>query len=404
MTDFQKLWAGQTISLFGSLISRTALAWCAVDVLHATPWQLAVLALCDRLPGFLIGLLAGVWVDRVRRRPLLIGTDVLRALLVSFIPLAAIGGWLGFPLLLVVAALTGALSTLFDVAYQAYVPSVADEDTLVRANSKLTFTACLAEILAFGLAGWLVQLIGAPKALFIDAASFIVSALSLLWIRHREALPEAQTASDSGALFAEAKVGAAIVLGHPTLRRLLLGELVLALCMGMAGTVYLLFVSRELGFPSGHLGMIFAIGGFTSLMGATLAERVVLRLGKERAAFGGLTLVGAGMLLNGLAPRQRVPGYAALIGNQLVTDPGWTLYEIQQTTLRQELSPPETLGRVNATFRVAALGMGLLGTLLAGAIASHFSARAAILLGATLVVLVGAWLLSTVRETETIES
>ena len=391
VTEFHKLWAGQTVSTFGSLISRVALMWCAVTELHATAWQLALLALCDRLPGFLLGLAAGVWADRVRRRPLLLGTDLLRALLVSAVPLAAMGGWLSFPVLLVVSTLTGALSTLFDVAYQAYVPTVADEDTLVRANSKLTFTASLAEIGAFGAAGWFVQVLGAPRALWIDAASFLVSALSLALIRRRELLPTPPEDAEPS-VFREARDGARVVLAQPTLRALLLGEASLALSGGLTGTVYMLFVARELGFPAGELGMIFAVGGFSSLGGAALAERAAVRFGKERAAFGSLAVAGLGMTSMALAPRAKLPGYAALVGNQVVTDPAWTIYEIQQTTLRQELSPPEALGRVNATFRVAALGMGLLGTVLAGVLAARHSARLVILLGSLIVLLTGLFL------------
>ncbi len=417
MTDFQKLWAGQTISIFGSLVSRMALMWCAVTLLRATPFQLALLALCDRLPGFFLGLVAGVWADRVRRRPLLLGTDLARALLIALIPLSALGGWLSFGLLLVVATLTGALSTLFDVAYQAYVPTVADEETLVRANSKLTFTASLAEIGAFGLAGWLVQWLSAPGALWIDATSFLVSALSLTLIRRPENLPRAAGYPAAGCrdrkklatlqegveqarqVFEEASSGARVVLAQPMLRRLLLGEASLALSGGLTGTVYLLFMARELRFPAGELGLIFAIGGATSLLGAALAERIVRRFGQERATFGALTLAGLGMLSTALAPRAKLLGYAALTGNQVLTDPAWTLYEIQQTTLRQELSPPEALGRVNATFRVVALGMGLIGTVLAGAIAARFSARLVVLLGALAVILAGSYLYCTTPRT-----
>ena len=295
VTDFQKLWAGQTVSLFGSLISRIALMWCAVHDLKATAWQLAVLALCDRLPGFLLGLAAGVWVDRVARRPLLLSTDLIRAVLIALVPLAALLGHLSFPLLLIVSALTGALSTLFDIGYQAYVPTVADDDALVRANSKLTFTASLAEIGAFGMAGWLIQWLGAPGALWLDAGSFLVSAVSLTAIRARETVkpgsPSGETLTE---LIAEARVGIATVGALPPLKRLLIGEASLALAMGATGTVYLLFVARELGFPAGELGMIFAVGGVTSLVGASLAERIAARLGKERAAFLGLTVTGLG--------------------------------------------------------------------------------------------------------------
>ena len=181
--DFFKLWSGQTVSVFGSLITRTALPFAAILTLHASPLLLGLLAAADLAPTLLIGLIAGAWVDRLRRRPLMIAADLGRALLLGSIPLAWLFGVLDIAQLLAVAFLAGTLTTLFEVAYLAYLPSVVGRAEVLEGNSKLAASESVAEAASFGLGGWLVQLFSAPLAIAIDAASFIVSAVSLAAIR-----------------------------------------------------------------------------------------------------------------------------------------------------------------------------------------------------------------------------
>jgi MFS family permease len=181
--DFLKLWTGQTVSVFGSLITWTALQFTAIIALDATPFQVAVLTAAGPVAGILAGLVTGVWVDRLPRRPLMIAADLLRAILLAGIPLAALAGVLRIEQLYAVAFLTGVLTIIFDVAYQSYLPTLISRDDLLEGNSKLTASASAAEVGAFGISGWLVQLLTAPFAVLIDAASFVVSAVCLLLIR-----------------------------------------------------------------------------------------------------------------------------------------------------------------------------------------------------------------------------
>ncbi len=183
MTDFQKLWVGQAVSVFGSLITRTALPWCALLFLRARALDMALLVLADLLPGFLLGLFAGAWLDRRAKRPVMIACDVLRFLLVMSIPALALTGKLTLGSLFAVAPLMGILSTVFDIAYQSYLPELVQGEALGRANSRLSASAAVAEVCAFSVSGWLVQHFGGPQALLIDAATFLLSALSLAWIR-----------------------------------------------------------------------------------------------------------------------------------------------------------------------------------------------------------------------------
>src|SRR5688572_7517069 len=192
--DFLRLWAGHTVSMAGSLVGRFALPLIAIITLDASPGQVALLRMADHLPGVVIGLLAGVWVDRLRRRPLMIWTDIGRAVLLVSIPIAAVLGLLSLTQLLVVVIAAGTLTALFEIASRSYLPSVISREELVEGNSKLQASGSIVEIGAFGFAGVLVQVLTAPIAILIDAISFVVSAIFLAGIRKPE--PPARPAQD----------------------------------------------------------------------------------------------------------------------------------------------------------------------------------------------------------------
>ncbi|TME25641.1 MAG: MFS transporter, partial [Chloroflexi bacterium] len=184
--DFLRLWVGQTISKLGSVVTRTAVPLVAILVLGAGPWELAVLVIVQSLGILIVGLIAGAWVDRLRRRPLLIWDDLLRAALLLSIPVAYAFGTLRIEHLYLVVFLASCLGALFDAAYPAYVPTLIGRDRLIEGNSKLATSSSIAEIGGPSFAGGLVQLVSAPFAILVDAISFIVSAVSLLLIRAPE--------------------------------------------------------------------------------------------------------------------------------------------------------------------------------------------------------------------------
>src|SRR5215203_217217 len=183
---FVHLWGAATVSTFGSLVTRTALPFTAILLLDASPTAIGVLRIAQLLPGFLLGLVAGAWVDLLRRKPIMIATDLGRALLIVTIPVAAFLGWLGLGQLYVIAALVSALSVFFDVSYQSLLPSLVKNDELVEANSKLSAAMSVAEVSAFSSAGWLIQLLTAPVAMLIDAVTFLASAGLVARIREPE--------------------------------------------------------------------------------------------------------------------------------------------------------------------------------------------------------------------------
>ena len=386
-----RLWVGQTVSVFGSLTTRVALPFTAIIYLDARPLEVALLTSADVLAGILFGLVAGVWVDRLRRRPIMIAADVGRALLIGSIPLAAVFDALRIEQLYVVAFFAGILTIFFDVAYQSYLPALVDEEQLLEGNSKLAATASVAEFGAFSAGGWLVQLVTGPGAMFVDALSFLFSAGSLLAIRKREAIPAAVAEPQSVA--AEVRDGIRAVVHDPILRPLAGSFVALSLGAGMMGAVFLLFVTRDLGVAPGWQGVIYGVGGVTSLAGALVAERSRRVLGAGGAMIAGLLLAGIGVSLIAIAPELGVVTVIILVSQQIVSDPGWTIYEINAVSLRQAIAPAHLIGRVNAGIRFAGLVATLVGSLAAGVTADAVGTRP-VLIAAAAAIASGALILT----------
>jgi MFS family permease len=398
--DFLKLWSAQTVSQFGSLVSGSALSFTGVLVLKAKPLQMALLGIASLLPGFLTGLVAGVWADRLRRRPIMIAADLGRAVLLISIPAAAFLGVLRIEQLYVVAFLTGVLTTFFDVAYVSYLPSLVREEELLEGNSKLTASAAVAEAGAFGVSGWLVQWLTAPVAVLVDAVSFLVSAVLVGGIRAPEPAPAPAAARQS--MRHEIGEGVRRVLGDPVLRAIAGCVITQSFAGRIFGTVYLLYTSRELGFGPGVLGMIWGVGGITSFLGALVAGRSARRLGIGPTMVLGMLLTGLGSLFTPLTTGVTLVGVMLMIANQLVTDPAYTVFEINQVSLRQAVTPHRLLGRVDASIRFAALGVTLAGALIGGLLGETIGLRSTLVVGALGQSAAALWLvLSPVRALKT---
>jgi len=349
-------------------------------VLDATALQMGLLTAAGTAPGLLGGLVAGVWVDRLRRRPVLIGADLGRALLLGTIPLAAALDVLRIEQLYVVAFLTGLLTLTFDVAYLAYLPSLVRRDELVEGNSKLSVSASVAEASGFGISGWLIQAISAPVTVLVDALSFVASAVAIWLIRAPEPAPPA--IGERTGMLDEMKDGLRTLAGSAYLRALTAALVTLECFGGMIGAVILLYTTRTLGLPPGVQGLIFAVGGVTSLLGAVAAGTVTRRLGVGPAMALGLVLAGLGTLLIPLAGDRSAASLLLLVGSQLVTDPARTVYMITQVSQRQALTPSGLLGRVNAGTQVLVLGATLLGAVGGGLLAERIGLRSTLVIGA----------------------
>ena len=389
-SDFLKLWGGETVSQFGSLIGGTALQFAAILVLGASPIQIALLAIASRLPAFLSGPLAGVWADRLRRRPIMVAADCGRAIVLATIPAAWLLGQLRMEQLYAVAVVDGILTTFFDVAYQSYLPTLVARDELVEGNSKLAATASIAEISGFGIAGWLVQLVTAPLAILVDAASFVASAAAVWLIRSPE--PEPQTTGAQRSVWREAREGFQVVASDPYLRAMAGTTVMFELSFQIVGAVINLFGLRELGFSPGVLGTIYGVGGASSLAGALLAAPAARYLGTGRAMVAGVLMMGLSILWLPLAPGATTVGALFLIAQQLFGDGCYMVYDINQVSVRQAITPDRLLGRVNATVRVGGLGAMLVGALVGGVLGDTFGLRPALVVGALGTILGALWL------------
>jgi MFS family permease len=403
--DFALLWSAATVSIFGSLVTGTALPWTAILALGAGASEMAWLHAAALAPGLVFGLAAGVVADRIRRRPILIATDLARALVLVAVPLAWLLDVLSLPVLFAVALAGGCFTVFFDVASLAYLPTLVSKDDLARANGRLQASASVSEVAAFGLAGWLVQLLTAPLALLVDALSFLVSAAFLARIRAPESAADRPEIARRETALGDVRAGLRHVVRDPLLRPLVAAATLHSLGHGIVGTVYLLYVTNGLGFEPGPLGMIFAVGGASSFVAALAAPRIADAAGVGRTIVTGYACAAAALLLLPLAPGATATGVALLLAHQLAGDFSEVCYGVTAVSLRQQVAPRELLGRVNGSFRVAQLGSALAGTALGGLLGETLGLRAALVSAVVVNVPAMLWLaLSPVRSLRAKES
>jgi MFS family permease len=367
-------------------------------VLDATPAQMGLLSAIDSLPAIFFGLFVGVWVDRRRRRPILILADMGRMLLVLVIPLAALFGILRIEILYLSAFGTGTLGLLFGVAYQSYLPTLIAHKQLIEGNSKLELSRSGAEIVGPGLAGILTQWFTAPAALVVDALSFGVSAISLALIRAPEPEPEISEKPDP--VLRAALDGLRVVATHPTLRALLGCVSTINLFNTLLETVFLLYMTDQLGLEPGVIGLIFASGSIGFMVGALAAERITQRIGLGPAIIVGVLIAAASDFVLPLVSGPVWFMTIILIGSQMSYGLGVTLYGVGQSSLRQSITPNHLRGRMNATFTVMSSLLAPIGALLGGALGETIGLRSTLLLAAGGEVLAVLWLIFSAVRTQ----
>lgn len=386
--DFMKLWMGQTVSQFGAQITLLALPLTAVLLLHASPAQMGILGAMEMAPFLLIGLFAGVYVDRVRRRPLLVAADVGRALLLATVPAMAALHVLVMPILYALGFLVGSLTVLFDVAYQSYLPALVSRKTLVEGNSKLEMSRAVAQIGGPGFAGVLIQWVTAPMALAANALTYVVSVVSLLWIRGEE--PPAAPSGGKG-VWADIGEGLTVLVGSPLLRSIA-GCTATANFFGSASTaVFMLYVVHQVGLTPGLLGLVLAAGSAGALAGAAGASRIAGWLGLGRTIWMSSAVGAVGALLVPLATRPLSWGIPVLVVAYLLQSVGATIYNVNQVSLRQAITPGRLLGRMNASMRFIVWGVMPLGSLLGGAAGTVLGLRPTLAIMAVLAAFAPLW-------------
>ena len=364
--EFLKFWAGSAISDVGSQVTVLAVPLIAALTLDATPWQMGLLAAAGSAPILLVGLFAGVWVDRVRRRPVMITTDLGRAALLLIIPLAAVTGTLRIEILYGVLLLTGALTVLFDVANLSFLPTLVTSDRLVEGNTKLQSTSAAAQVAGPSLGGVLVSLLTAPFALLVDALSFVLSAACIARTRVAEAAPETRGAR--AGVVREIAEGVRVVVDGRMLRALAAASATTILFGRMFMAVYVLYMTRVLGLSALGVGLVFATGGVGSLAGTVVAEPLARRFGPGPAMIGAQVAFGLTGMLVPLAVL--VPAWALpmIVGSEFAQWMAILVYWVNAISVRQAITPDRLQGRVNATMRFLAGGANPIGAVIGGAL------------------------------------
>ena len=375
--DFLRLWSAETISQVGTQVSNLALPLVAIVTLDATAFEVAALGTVVFLPWLLFSLPAGVWVDRLRRRPILVVADLGRGVLLASVPVAWTLDALTLWQLYAVGFGTGVLTVFFDVAYQSYLPALVDRDRLVEGNSKLEVSRSAAQIAGPGIAGALVASVTAPAAILVDAVSFLASALFLGRIRRLETRIEHDGSRRS--MRAELGEGLRFVLGQPLLRAMAASTALFNFFNCVLGSVVLVYLVRGLDLSPAVIGVVLMAGNVGFLVGALLASRFSRWLGLGPAIVLG-SACGIAILLIPLAPASRPIPF--LLAAELVATFGVAIYNILALSLRQSIAPPRIHGRMNAVMRFVVWGVIPLGTLLGGTLASTFDLKTAIWIGA----------------------
>ena len=390
--SFVRLWFAQAVSSAGSQVTALALPATADLVLGATSVEMGYLGIAGRLPSLLFDLFVGVWVDRMRRRPILVGADIGRALLLGTIPLAALFGYLTFTQLYIVAFCVGTLTAFFGLASIALLPSLVKGEQLVEANSKLAATDSVLSIAAPGVAGGLIQFVGASKALIADALSYVLSALSLNGIAATET-PPSRTARRN--VWAEIGEGIHELVRTPILRALAVSISVGTFGLAIQEPVMYLFLTDELGFTLATVGLIYAIGGGGAFVGAMLSGRVARHMGIGPAIVLGNLLWAIGVLI---IPLVGANLFSSSVIGQLVSRIGSAIWGVNQMSLRQSITPVGLFARATAARRFFMISLQIVGAALGGILGTMVGLRATLVIGA-IGLLVGFLLLffSTVR-------
>jgi len=377
--DFLRLWSAQAVSAFGSRITRTALPAIAILVVAADPMEIAVLSSLEIVPAVLVGLLAGGFIDRSDKRPVLVFADVARAILVVSVPVAAWVSGVTMIQLYVVAALAGACSALFRLADNAYLPALIGRERLVEGNSKLEATDSLAEIGGPGLAGVLIQVLTAPVAMIIDGLSYLWSAALLLRIRSKERRDVVPSKRPS--IIDDVRIGVRAGFGHPTVGPTFWSFAIGDLFNGFFMALYMLFALETLSLDVATVGIVIGLGGVGALGGAFVAGALSRTLGLGAALIVTLVLGKLSNVFVPLAGVYRDLAVPLLSAAQLLGDGCLVAFLILANSYRQAILPLDVMARANGTLQVMTGVLLPAGALIAGLLATTTSVTTAVWTG-----------------------
>lgn len=378
--DFMKLWLGGTVSRFGSQITFLALPLTAVIALDATPIQMGILAAAGAVPSLVFGLGAGVWIDRRKKRPIMIATDYGRAIMLLAVPVGAVLDILRIEYLYAIALAMGLLNMLFNIANRSMLPSLVAQDELVEANSKLAVGSSASEVAGPGVGGILVQLLTAPIALLVDALTFVASALAVQAIRAPE--PEPEDSSSGRDFVREALQGLALIWRSRVLLPIAGVVGAIAIFNAMFEAVWLLYVNKALGLEPFTFGIMFSMGGVGLLLGALVADRFIGRVGVGRAIVIGVVIVGLSDLATPVVGGPAAAIVVALTVASFLFSVGATISGVALVSLRQAVTPIPLQGRMNGAMNSLEIGLVPIGALIGGVLGQTIGMREVLFLAA----------------------
>lgn len=379
---FNRVWLASSLSDFGTYVTMLALPLTGILVLGLRPLELSGLLIAEIGAGILAGIVAGTVADRLDLRRAMVLSDVVRFGALAAVPAAHWSGVLSYSVLLVVATLVGGFSSLFFSAYRAVLPAMVAPTDLIGANSRLQATSSGGELVGWSIGGVLVQALSAPVAILLDSVTYFLSALTL------RGLPSGAAASvdtDHGAdesFWGAARAGFSQTLRRSDLRALGLLALGLGAFGNIFGAVYLYYLSQQLHLDASVLGVLFAVGGGSALVGAALTGRAVRRLGVYMAIAVGALIAGVARFFVPLAAGGTAAVLIVLALQQMLGDGAQTSSEIARTSYLQERVPERQQTRVHATFRLIDQSAMLIGILVGGVLGQLAGLRIALLVSA----------------------
>ena len=377
-SDFKLFWASDSVSMVGSSVTMVALQPLGLSALHATGTEMGVLRAASWLPYLLFGLIAGVLVDRCRRKPILVGADLGRFALVGLIPLLAALDRLTMPTLIVLMMAVGTLSLAYDAAHQSFLPRLVPTSRLTEANARLQQTDAVAQVAGPALAGALVQVVSAATAMLVDAVSYLVSGLLLARVRVEE--PVERPASRH--LGRELREGLSWMYTHRMLAPMAVTTHVWFLCNAMVTVVTPIYMYRVLGFSALEVGVTVAAGGVGGVVGALLSTRIGRRFGTGPTIVAGKWLTPLAYLLIPLAGNGIV-GLVLLAAAQLVFGFSIGMDSPVEMGYWQSVTPDRLQGRVNGARRSLNRGAIVLGGPLGGALSDWLGVSTVLWIGIT---------------------
>jgi MFS family permease len=393
--DFRRLWTGDALGQLGAQLSYLALPVFAVKHLEATEWQMGALTAAETAAFLVIGLPAGAWVDRMRKRRVLIVSDLVRAVVLSIVIIAAFADQATMPLLIAAGLVLSAASVFFDVAHQSYVPGLVGLEHIVEGNSKLQATQSVAQVAAPAIGGALLRVVSAPALIAVNVVTYVISASAVGRIKHREEPPSPESRRPLRTEIAE---GMRFVLHQPLLRRIVACTGLFNFASSITNAVFVIFALRTLGLSTATFGAVMSASAIGGLLGAVSTDRLARWIGEARVIPISAVASVPAVALTPLA------GVTRLAPELLMIVGGFTLsfcvvvYNVAQVSFRQRVCPPALLGRMNASIRFIVWGCMPIGALIGGWLGTHLGIQPTLWVGvgvtsvATLPVLLGPFL------------